>query len=54
LPSSYNIEDSGAKSLLTKTSGSEMMWVTVMLMVSADGIKLPPYVILSQKTVPKE
>jgi hypothetical protein len=25
LPSSYNIEDSGAKSLLTKTSGSEMM-----------------------------
>lgn len=30
------------------------MRITVMLAVSTDGIKLPPYVFLIQKTMPKE
>ena len=37
-----------------KTSGYEKMVVSVMLVVLADGTKLPPYVILNYKTAPKE
>jgi hypothetical protein len=52
--SNYTIDETGVKSILIKTSGNERMLVTVMLMVLADGTKLPPYVILNRKTMPKE
>jgi hypothetical protein len=37
-----------------KTSGHVKMHVTVMLAVLADGSKLPPYMILNRKNMPKE
>jgi hypothetical protein len=54
VPSNYTVDDKGVKSVLIKTSGNEKMRVTVMLTVLADGMKLPPYVILNRKTMPKE
>jgi len=52
--SSYIVDDTGGKSVAIKTSGYEKMGVSVMLVVLADGTKLPPYVILNCKTMPKE
>jgi hypothetical protein len=37
-----------------KTTGYEKLRVTVMLCITANGNKLPPYVILNRKTVPEE
>jgi hypothetical protein len=54
MPSNYTDDDTGAKSVLIKTSGNEKMQVTVMLKVLADGTKLPPHVALNRKTMPKE
>ncbi|KFP45913.1 Pogo transposable element with KRAB domain, partial [Chlamydotis macqueenii] len=42
------------KSVTIKTLGNEKMCITVMLAVLADGIKLPPYVILKRKTMLKD
>jgi hypothetical protein len=50
MPSNYTV-DTGAKSAFIKTSGSEKMRLTIMLLVLADGTKLPPYVIPNRKTV---
>jgi len=52
--SSYTVDDNGGKSVAIKTSGYEKMGVSVMLVVLADGTKLPPYEILNCKTMPKE
>jgi hypothetical protein len=41
MPSSYTVDDTGAKSVAIKTSGYEKMHVTLMLAVLADGSKLP-------------
>jgi hypothetical protein len=54
MPPSYTVDDSGAKSVAVKTSGHEKTHVTVILAVLADGRKLPPYVILNRKNMPKE
>jgi hypothetical protein len=53
-PPSYTVDDTGAKSVAVKTSGREKMRVIVMLAVLAGGSKLPPYVILNRKNMPKE
>jgi hypothetical protein len=37
-----------------KTTGYEKLLVTVMLCITANGNKLPPYVILIRKIMPKE
>jgi hypothetical protein len=37
-----------------KTKGYEKLCVTVMLCLTKNGNKLPPYIILNRKTVPKE
>ncbi|KFP07499.1 Pogo transposable element with KRAB domain, partial [Calypte anna] len=50
-PSSNIIEEIGTKSVIIKTLGNEKMCITVMLAALADGIKLPPYVILKRKTM---
>lgn len=48
------IEEIGTKSVIIKTLGNEKMCITVTLAVLADGIKLPPYVILKRKTILKD
>lgn len=53
-PSNNVIEEIGTKSVIIKTLGNEKMCITVMLAVLADGIKLPPYVILKRKTMQKD
>lgn len=53
-PSNNIIEEIGTKSVIIKTLGNEKMCITVMLAVLADGIKLPPYVILKRKTMLKD
>lgn len=53
-PSNNVIEEIGTKSVIIKTLGNEKMCITVMLAVLADGIKLPPYVILKRKTMLKD
>ena len=54
MPSSYNVNDIRAKSVVIKTSGYENIHLTVMLVVLAVGSKLPLHVILNCKTMPKE
>ena len=39
--------------MIVKSTGNEKSRVTVMLTCLADGTKLPPYVILKRKTLPK-
>ncbi|OWK61459.1 Pogo transposable element with KRAB domain [Lonchura striata] len=53
-PSNNVIEKIGTKYATIKTLGNEKMCITVMLAVLADGIKLPPYVILKRKTMLKD
>lgn len=43
----------GARSVHIWTTGAEKQRCTVMLAVTADGCKLPPYVIFKKKTLPK-
>jgi hypothetical protein len=40
--------------MTVKTTGYKKSHVTVMLCMTANSNKLPPYVILNRKTVPKE
>jgi hypothetical protein len=54
MPPNYTVDDTGAKSVAVKTSGHEKMRATVMLVVLADGNKLPLYVFLNRKNMPKE
>ena len=48
------VDNKGAKSISLRTTGNEKQRITVMLVVTADGGKLPLYVILKCKTMPKE
>jgi len=52
--SSYPLDDSGAKSVVIKTSSYENIHAAVMLAVLADGNQLPLHVIQNCKTMPKE
>ena len=52
--SNVTVNNRGTKSVPIKTTGNEKTRITVMLFVLADGRKLPPYVILRRKTMPKE
>ncbi|KAJ8891831.1 hypothetical protein PR048_004385 [Dryococelus australis] len=40
--------------ILMKTSGNEKLHITVMLAVLADKLKIPPFVILKSKNLPRE
>lgn len=53
MPRRSTINTKGASSVLVKTTGAEQLRCTVMLAVTADGNKLPPYVIFKRKTMPK-
>lgn len=53
MPRSSTVEVKGAKSVLVKTTGAEKQRCTVMLAITADGRKLPPFVVFKRKTLPK-
>lgn len=54
MPMATTIEQKGAKSVPIRSTGYEKQRCTVMLAITADGHKLPPYVVLKRKTLPKE
>jgi hypothetical protein len=54
MPRNYTVNLKGEKQVAMKTIGYKKLCVTVMLCITANGNKLPPYVTLSRKTVPKE
>jgi len=49
----YTVSNGGTKSVVMKTMGNYKLQVTVMFAVLADGSRLPTYMILSHKTLPK-
>ena len=53
MPSNWTVTAKGSKEVKLM-SGYEKSRVTVMLAITADGNKLPPYVILKRKTIPKK
>ena len=53
LPDETTINSKGASTVSIKTTGNEKNRFTVMLACTADGGKLPPYVVFKRKTMPK-
>jgi hypothetical protein len=49
----YTVDAKGVKEVKIRSTGYEKQRVTVMLCITADGHKLPPYIILNCKTIPK-
>lgn len=53
MPPNLTVDKKGATSVTIRTAGCEKQRCTVMLAVTADGRKLPPYVVFKRKTMPK-
>jgi hypothetical protein len=54
MPPNYTLKKKkGVKEVLLKTTGCEKLRLTVMLAATADGRKLPPFLILKRKILPK-
>lgn len=53
MPPNTTVNQKGASSVTVRTTGHEKQRCTVMLAVTADGRKLPPYVVFKRKTQPK-
>lgn len=53
MPSKFTIDQQGSQDIRVTTSGAEKTRFTVVLCVTASGIKLPAYVIFKRKTIPK-
>ena len=53
LPSATSVAVKGSKTVTINTTGNEKNRFTVMLACTADGGKLPPYIIFKRKTLPK-
>lgn len=53
MPRTCTVNEVGAREVRVRTTGYEKQRVTVMLCVTADGRKLPPYIILKRKNMPK-
>ena len=53
MPCNYTVEQRGAKQVPIRTSGCEKQCITVMLGITADRHKLPPFLIFKRKTPPK-
>ena len=49
MASNYATDDTGAKSVVIKTTGYGVMFTSVKLVISANASKLPPYTILIAK-----
>ena len=54
IPFVRTIDSVGEKSVNLKTTGNEKNRFTVMLAITGDGNKLPPYVVFKRKTFPKK
>ena len=54
MPTSVVVDVKDVKSVLVRSTGNEKARITVMLCTLADGRKMPPFVILRRKTMPKE
>lgn len=53
MPSPLTVHEKGSKQVCVRTTGNEKTRVTIMLSCTADGHKLPPYVVLKRKTLAK-
>lgn len=53
MPATTTVEKKGTKQVRVLSSGHEKTRVTAMLCCTADGHKLPPYLIFKRKTLPK-
>ncbi|CAI7833602.1 unnamed protein product [Closterium sp. NIES-54] len=53
MPVERTLEMKGARTVHVRSAGYEKERVTVMLAVTASGLKLPPYVVFKRKTIPK-
>ncbi|CAI7836010.1 unnamed protein product, partial [Closterium sp. NIES-53] len=53
MPAERTLEMKGAWTVHVRSAGYEKERVTVMLAVTASGLKLPPYVVFKRKTIPK-
>lgn len=53
MPRACTVNEVGAREVKVRTTGYEKQRVTVMLCITADGCKLPPYIILKRKNMPK-
>lgn len=54
MPEGTTVNPVGERSVSIRTTGAEKQRCTVMLAITSDGRKLPPYVIFKRKTMPKE
>lgn len=54
MPTAQTIHMKGDRQVSVRTTGNEKSRITVMLGCTADGRKLPPYIIFKRKTMPKE
>lgn len=52
-PESTTVDLKGAKSVSVRMTGAECQRCTVMLCITADGRKLPLYIVFKRKTLPK-
>jgi hypothetical protein len=53
MPLNTTVHKKGDKNITVRTGGNEKQWCTVMLCITADGRKLPPYIVLKRKILPK-
>ena len=53
MPRNYTVEQKGVKQVLIQTSSCEKQRIRVMLGITADRHKLPPFLIFKRKTPPK-
>ncbi len=53
MPRAATVNEKGSREVKVLSTGYEKLRVTVMLCVTADGGKLPPYIILKRTLVPK-
>jgi hypothetical protein len=54
MPSNFTVDRKGAQDMKISTTGAEKCCLTVVLCVTADGGKLPSFVIFKRETIPKE
>ena len=52
-PDSRTVEEVGVEDVKIRTTGNEKAAFTLVLCVTADGGRLPPFVIFKRKTMPK-
>ena len=54
IPYTQTVDFKGEKTVTIKTTGNEKNRFTIMLAITGDGKKLPPYVVFKRKTFPKK